>query len=80
MVGRARLHEHTPAAGSPPRPASHLRHKLERPLAGAEIGEMEAGVRVHDADDGDIGKVEPLAIICVPSRMSTSPRATRSRM
>ena len=59
MIGRARLHEHAAAAGSPPRPSRHLRHKLERPLAGAEIGEMQAGIGVHHADDGDVRKVEP---------------------
>jgi hypothetical protein len=34
-----------------------LRHKLERPLAGPEIGEMQAGIGVHDADDRHVRKV-----------------------
>src|SRR6267154_1380276 len=60
VIGRARLYEHPAAARPPPRPSCHLRHKLECALAGPEIGEMEAGIGVHDADDGDVGKVEPL--------------------
>jgi hypothetical protein len=39
--------------------AGHLGKELEGALAGAEIGEVEAKVGVDDADEGDIGEVEP---------------------
>ena len=39
----------------------HLCHKLVGALVAAEVGVVEHGVGVHDADDAHVGKVESLA-------------------
>ena len=40
--------------------AGHLGQQLERPLAGAEIGEAEADVRRNDANQRDLREVVAL--------------------
>src|SRR5207237_1322941 len=49
-----------PPLGPAPGPARHLRHQLERPLPGPEIGQVQPGVRVHHADDRHVRKVQSL--------------------
>ena len=60
MVGRPGLDVHPatlrPASG----PARDLSHELEGPLRGAKVGQMQPGVRIHDADHGHVREVQPL--------------------
>src|SRR5438046_2104978 len=58
MKWREALHEHlafdVPAAS----PAGDLREQLKRALARAEVGLMQRHVRIDDADEGDVRKVQ----------------------
>ena len=78
MVGLARLDEHPArlvAASGPPR---DLRQELERALRGTEVGEVQRGIRQHDADQRHAGRVagssvRTLVSICsVPKPRSAS--------
>ena len=60
MLRLERLHQHPPAARPAARPARHLGEQLERPLGGAEVGHVQADVRVDDADQRHVGEVQPL--------------------
>ena len=60
VLRMARLDQHPAALGPPARAAGHLGEELEGSLGGAEIGQVEAGVGVHHADQRDVGEVEPL--------------------
>ena len=60
MVRRARLHEHATALRAAPRPPRNLRHELKRPLASPKVGKVQPRVGIHDSDDRDVRKVEPL--------------------
>ena len=60
MLRRERLHDDPTGDFAAPRPPGHLRQKLKRPLRGAKIRDIEGRVRADDADQGDIGKIQPL--------------------
>ena len=54
------LHHHFTLEIPPPRPSGHLGDELEGALAGAEVGGVQANVRVENADQGDIGEMQTL--------------------
>ena len=60
VVGAVGLHQHPAGPVAPPGPAGHLRHELEGPLGGAEVGHVQRRVGVDHADQRDVGEVEPL--------------------
>jgi len=64
-----------PAPLAPP-----LGDQLEGSLRGAEIRQVQGGIRVDHPHHRDVRKSSPLAIIWVPTRMSISRRPTRSRI
>jgi hypothetical protein len=72
----ARLHEHLAGQPGAARAAAHLHQLREQPLARAEIVREQRGVGIQHADQRDALEVVPFAIICVPTRMSTSPACT----
>jgi hypothetical protein len=54
------LNEHLAVGQRAPRPAGNLHEQAECPFRGAEIGHLESGIRVHDPDELDPGKVQSL--------------------
>lgn len=54
------LDDHLPFQVAAAGAAGDLGEQLEGAFAGAEIGDVEAEVRIEDADEGDIGEVESL--------------------
>src|SRR4030095_5088165 len=60
MLGVPGLHYDSTALRPPPCSTCDLRQQLKRPLGGAEVGQVETGIRVHHADQGDIRKIQPL--------------------
>ena len=60
MVGHEGLHHHAPRLAAAPGAARHLGEELEGALGGAEVGQVEAEVRVHDADQADAREVVAL--------------------
>ena len=78
---RVRLERlHDDAAGSvAAASARELRDELERLFLGAEVGERETGIRVHDCCDPMPGKRWPFATIWVPiSATAARPRSARA--
>ena len=58
VVGRhARLNQHTSALRAAPGPARHLAQELEAALGRAKVREVDADVRVDDADERHVRKV-----------------------
>ena len=57
---REGLDDHLSLGVAPARTAGNLGKKLECPLPGTEVRRMQPRVRVDDADQGDIGKIQPL--------------------
>jgi len=53
------LDDHPPGMLAPPSPSGNLGQKLEGPLRGAKIREIQGDVRQDDAYEGDLGKVMP---------------------
>ena len=60
MKRREALHEHLALDVATTGAAGHLREQLKRALARAEIGNVQAEVRVNDADQRDIFEVQAL--------------------
>ena len=60
VVGRVGLDDDAAGALAAAGAAGDLGEELERALAGAEVGQVQADVGVDDADDGDTGHVEAL--------------------
>ena len=60
MVGQVALEDDLAGQVRAPGPSCHLGEELERALGGAEVGQAEAHVRVHDADQGHAWKVVAL--------------------
>ena len=54
------LHDHLPLGLPSPCPTGDLRQQLEGSLTGAEVGSVQADVRIDDANKSHIGKIEPL--------------------
>ena len=73
MKRRERLHEHLALHVAATGAAGNLREQLEGALARAKIRLMQREVGVNDADQRDVRKMQALAIICVPTRMSVLP-------
>ena len=60
VPGRPRLHDDAAPERAPPRPARHLRQQLESALGGAEVRQVQRGIRVHYADHRHVGEVQSL--------------------
>ncbi len=60
MLGPVRLDDRAARQGAAPGPAHGLGQELVRPLRGALVGQVERDVGRHDADQRDLGHVEPL--------------------
>ena len=60
VLRRVRLDDHAAAPGTPPGATGHLLQQLECALGGAEVREVEPGVRRDHADECDERHVEPL--------------------
>jgi hypothetical protein len=60
MLGSARLHDHPAAERATAAAAPDLRDELAGPLGGTEVGEVQAGVGVHDAHEHHRREVESL--------------------
>ena len=60
VLGVEGLDDDSPAARAPARPSGHLGEHLEDAFAGTVVGEVDANVGAHDADEGDLGQVKAL--------------------
>ena len=54
LVGVERLDDHLAREVASPGPSRHLRDEPEGPLGGPEVGDAEARVGGHDADEGPV--------------------------
>ena len=60
MIGEERLDDHPPRLRAPAGSTGDLGQELEGPLAGAEVGEVQAEVCGYDTDKCHSGNVVPL--------------------
>ena len=60
MFGGGCLDDNAPSERPPAGASRDLRDELACPFGGAEVGEVERRVGVDDADEHDVGEVEPL--------------------
>ncbi len=60
VVRMERLNDHPAFVGIPPRPTGDLDEQAEGPLLRPEIGNVHPAVRQNDADQFDVGEVQPL--------------------
>src|SRR5262245_25612117 len=60
VVGRKGLDENAAPFFAAAGAAGDLSNQLKCPLGGSQVAKMECCVGVDDADEGDIGKIEPL--------------------
>ena len=74
MIGAERLHQHAAALFAAPGAARDLRDELKRPLRARKSGRCKAVSALITPTSVTFGKSSPLAIICVPSKISNSPR------
>ena len=60
MRWHAGLDDHVATFGAAARTPRDLTQELKRPLRSAEVGQIDADVRVDDTDQRDVRKIEPL--------------------